>query len=143
MSKATTTKTATAKAVAAAPNVSEPAIVFNKAQAAQDLAAGLEIQAQARAVISPTVGRRVHFYPNEAHQAELGVFDAQQPCDAGVIYVWGDRSVNLEVTGPSGSKVFAQNVTLLQEGDDSVEGESYAAWMPYQTKKAAEEAATT
>lgn len=95
-------------------------------------------------IISPTVGRRVHFHPNDEHQAALGVFDAQQPCDAGVIYVWGDRCVNLEVTGPSGAKLAFQNVTLVQDGDDTPEeGESYAALMPYQTKQAAAQATGT
>lgn len=89
------------------------------------------------AVISPSIGRRVHFWPNEGHQETLGVFDAQQPCDSGVLYVWGDRCVNLEVTGPSGTKVALQNVRLLQGDDQPEEGESYAAWMPYQTKQAA------
>ncbi|HEY0955816.1 MAG TPA: hypothetical protein VGE36_13710 [Roseateles sp.] len=100
--------------------------------------------APAPTIITPTVGRRVHFYPNDEHQAALGVFDAQQPCDAGVIYVWGDRNVNLEVTGPSGAKLAVQNVTLVQDGDDiPEEGESYAAWMPYQTKQAAAQATGT
>lgn len=96
----------------------------------------------APAVIVPTIGRRLHFHPNAEHQEALGVFDAQQPCDAGVIYVWGDRNVNLDVTGPSGTKVCVQNVRLLQGNDQPQEGESYAAWMPYQTQKAAAERAS-
>lgn len=89
------------------------------------------------AVITPTVGRRVYFWPNEGHQAMFGVFDAQQPCDAGVLYVWNDHCVNIEVTGPSGIKASLQNVRLLQGDEKPEDGESYAAWMPYQTKQAA------
>ena len=108
------------------------------ATAATETAAAPETAAaSAPAVITPTVGRRVHFYPNEEHQAALGVFDAKQPCDAGVIYVWGDRCVNLEVTGPSGTKLFVQNVRLVQDNDAYPSDESHAAWMPYQTKQAA------
>lgn len=91
-------------------------------------------------VIPVTVGRRLHFFPNQEHQESLGVFDAQQPCDAGVIYVWGDREVNLDVTGPSGVRHSLQNVRLLQGDDQPNEGESYAAWMSYQLNQAAKAA---
>ncbi len=86
--------------------------------------------------ITPTVGRRVHFWPNEEHAAALGVFDAQQPCDAGIVYVWGDRRVNILVTGPSGTQNTLQGVRLLQGDEQPDEGESYAAWMPYQISQA-------
>lgn len=87
--------------------------------------------------ITPTVGRRVHFWPNDEHAAALGVFDAQQPCDAGIVYVWGDRRVNVLVTGPSGTQHTLQGVRLLQGDEQPAEGESYAAWMPYQISQAA------
>jgi len=93
------------------------------------------------AVIVPSVGRRVHFYPNAEHQALLGVFDPSQPCDAGVLYVHNERSVNLEVTGPSGTKLALQHVQLAQENDAIAEGDSYAAWMPYQHAQAAKASA--
>jgi len=96
-----------------------------------------QVTAAAPTSITPTVGRRVHFWPNEDRQAQFGVFDAQQPCDAGVLYVWGDRCVNLDVTGPSGVRHTVQSVRLLQGDEKPEDGESYAAWMPYQTKQAA------
>lgn len=127
--RASKAKTTAAAKVAAASAIDQNGPVVNGAEAGPT--------ASAPAVITPTVGRRVHFHPNEEHQAMLGVFDAQQPCDAGVIYVWGDRCVNLDVTGPSGVRNTLQSVTLLQGDDQPAEGESYAAWMPYQTKQAA------
>lgn len=94
-----------------------------------------------RPVITPTVGRRVHFWPNAEHQEAFGVFDAQQPCDAGIVYVWSDREVNVEVTGPSGVRSTVQNVRLLQGDDEPEEGKSYAAWMDYQVTQALKQAA--
>jgi len=89
-------------------------------------------------ITPPTIGRRVHFWPAGVHLAALSVFDPTQPCDAGVIYVWGDRMVNLDVTGPSGSKLAACSVTFVQPGDEPPVGQSYAEWMPYQKQQAAE-----
>lgn len=94
-----------------------------------------------RPLIKPTVGRRVHFWPNAEHQEAFGVFDAQQPCDAGIVYVWGNREVNVEVTGPSGVRATVQNVRLLQGDDEPVEGKSYAAWMDYQVTQALKQTA--
>lgn len=89
--------------------------------------------------ITPTVGRRIHFWPNAEHAALLGVFDATQPCVAGVLYVWPDGRINIEATGPSGSKLAVQGVRIVSHGEDSLEDESYAEWMVYQTTKAAAE----
>lgn len=92
-------------------------------------------------LIVPTVGRRLHFYPNAEHQAELGVFDPSQPCDAGVLYVHNARRVNLLVTGPSGTQLALQNVQLAQADDVVADGDSYAAWMLYQYAQAAKHGA--
>ncbi len=93
-----------------------------KAEAAEDQSTGLTVLPEG----SPKVGDRVHFHPNEEHQAELGVFDAQQPCHARVLYAWGGGVFNLEVTGPSGAKLAVQNVRFVPEGDAAPEGESFA-----------------
>lgn len=92
-------------------------------------------------VIVPTVGQRLHFYPNAEHQAELGVFDPSQPCDAGVLYVHNERRVNLLVTGPSGTQRALQNVQLAQADDVVADGDSYAVWMLYQYAQAAKHGA--
>lgn len=128
------TKAALAAAPEAVADTQEAAALAGEQPSAANVAV-------ASPVITPTVSRRVHFWANEEHQAALGVFDAQQPCDAGVIYVWGDRCVNLEVTGPSGAKVALQNVRLLQGDEQPNEGESYAAWMDYQRAQAAQQGA--
>lgn len=67
------------------------------------------------------------------------MFDDTQPCDAGVLYVWDSRRINIEVTGPSGAKLALQGVQLVQlvQGNDAVaDGDSYAAWMGYQIAQA-------
>lgn len=124
VSTKTTTKAKAATAAAATQTSAAEPQVTSTAAAVQD-------------IITPTVGRRVYYWPNEEDQARFGVFDAQQPCDAGILYVWGDREVNLEVTGPSGVKHAVQNVHLLQGDDEAPEGKSFAAWMPYQRSQAA------
>lgn len=92
--------------------------------------------------MTPTVGRRIHFWPSTEHAAQLGVFDATQPCDAGVLYAWPDGTINIDVTGPSGGKLSLQRVRIVPKGEDCLEDESHARWMDYQTAKAAQEAPT-
>ena len=91
-------------------------------------------------VIQPTVGRRLHFRANgsPAAMSALGIFDASQPCDAGVTYVWSPRMVNVTVTGPSGAQVNYTSLTLRQP-DDPVPPLCcfYVEWMDYQVRTAA------
>ena len=99
-------------------------------------------------MISPTIGRRVWFWPS---QQDLGKTDAKpislmqrftdQPFDAGVCCVWNDRMVNLTVADHGGEMHERRSVTLVQEGDPIPQGQSYATWMPYQQGQAKKEAA--
>jgi len=149
VSKAKSATKAAATATTATPEAAAPSTTATAAET-QGIAAPAEAPAPEpvsgntlgiRPVITPTVGRRVHFWPNAEHQEAFGVFDAQQPCDAGIVYVWGDREVNVEVTGPSGVRSTVQNVRLLQGDDEPEEGKSYAAWMDYQVTQALKQAA--
>lgn len=85
-------------------------------------------------IIKPTVGRRVYFRPMGHHRTALQVWDDTQPCDAGIVYVWGDRMVNLLVTGPNGAVLAVNSVTFVHPGDTPPAGQSYVEWMPYQIK---------
>lgn len=96
-------------------------------------------------MIKPTVGRKVWYRPSAADKAgNFGMAAyGDQPLDATVIAVWGDRMVNLSVTDHAG-KVFAvTSAALLQDGDEppkDLNGDNagrYAEWMPYQTAQAA------
>lgn len=86
------------------------------------------------AVITPTPGRVVWFYPavNDNIPALAG-----QPLAAMVAAVHGDRRVNLSVIDAYGNHHSRQNVHLSQPDDDAVgAGKAYATWMPYQVSQA-------
>jgi hypothetical protein len=89
-------------------------------------------------MISPTVGRKVWLRPNGSTQHDgrpLAVYSVQ-PLDATIIYVWGDRMVNLLVTDHGGTQHVFGSVTLVQEGDMTPAFGAYAEWMPYQKSQA-------
>jgi len=92
-------------------------------------------------MIKPTVGRKVWYRPSEGDTA--GNFGmtvvGDQPLDATITAVWGDRMVNLLVIDIMGKQFPVLSCTLLQEGDQppkDAEGSDvvgrYAEWMPYQ-----------
>lgn len=89
-------------------------------------------------VISPTVGRKVHFYPNgfQPHSNPYAI-NIDDPMDADVVFVWGDRMVNVTVRDHIGQVHAFTSVTLRQPDDDSPEhGNPYVEWMPYQAEQA-------
>ena len=105
-------------------------------------------------VITPTIGRKVWFRPNgtgSLHPSNLGGFvptplsiiDNDQPLDATVVYVWGDRMVNLAVIDHYGNSFIATSVTMLQPGEAAPSAGYYAEWMPYQQGQARKDAAPT
>lgn len=95
-------------------------------------------------IIPPTIGRKVWYWPSldqiERAQEEKGsmprVLSAMQALDATIVYVWGDRMVNLAITDHTGLGMALTSVPLLQEGDPIPESGGYAQWMPYQVGQA-------
>lgn len=90
-------------------------------------------------VITPTVGRRVWFRPNgieKLNGAKFTQIKADQPMDAGVAYVWGDRMVNLSVVDHAGVPHAAMSVVFRQPGDPEPTSGAYAEWMPFQVGQA-------
>ena len=91
------------------------------------------------AVIMPTVGRRVWYWPslNDLGQGVPNMVhtDAAQPLDAGICYVWNDRLVNLTVADQNGHMHRRFSVRLLQAGEQPMIGEAYAQWMPFQAQR--------
>jgi hypothetical protein len=85
-------------------------------------------------MITPTVGRRVWFWPNG--DVDYIVWDKAQPCDAGVLYVVNERCVNLLVSDHEGHTGPVLRVPLLQDDDPIPETSAYATWMPYQVGQA-------
>ena len=94
-------------------------------------------------MIKPTVGRKVWYRPSQ--QDKDGLADTPQrmeanndePLDATVIAVWGDRCVNLAIFDIYGTLHARRSVTLLQDGDIRPAGGRLAEWMPYQQAQAA------
>lgn len=88
-------------------------------------------------MIEPTIGRRVWFYPNGITAPHFACCSAEQPMDAGVVYVWNDRMVNLDIADHYGNHVPMSSVKLLQDDDPVPTSGAYATWMPYQKGQAA------
>lgn len=90
-------------------------------------------------MIKPTIGRRVWFYPNGG----IAGFTASpdQPCDAGIAYVWNDRMINISVADHNGVVTGRTSVALLQDDDTPPVAGMYCTWMDYQIAAAKKEAA--
>lgn len=88
-------------------------------------------------MIKPTVGRKVWYRPspNDVLGPMPMQFSPEQPLDATIIYVWGDRMVNVLVTDMYGRQFPVSSCTLVQEGDPRPGGR-YVEWMPYQQGQA-------
>lgn len=82
-------------------------------------------------VITPTVGRKVWLRLNGRTVEGLSAHDFHTPFDATVVYVWGDRMVNLAARDHDGVPFSITSVPLLQEGDTAPKDNAYCEWMPY------------
>ena len=95
------------------------------------------------ATITPTIGRRVWYWPSE-EDFKLGRFsaDPKQPFDAGVIFVHlpDAEKVNLLVTDHNGCTFAVAHVALRTLSENCEAEPGTATWMPYQIQKAKEEA---
>lgn len=92
--------------------------------------------------ITPTIGRRVWYWPSGRDVSGADAMDVngqEQPCDAGVCFVYSDRMVNLTVADHAGNMHRRMAVTLVQPGDERPR-EAHATWMPYQVGQARERA---
>lgn len=85
------------------------------------------------AVISPTPGRIVWFWPapNDNMPALAG-----QPLAAIVAAVHDNRRINLCVFDAYGQQHSRQNIHLVQPGDGEPSFVPHATWMPYQISAA-------
>lgn len=97
------------------------------------------------AVILPTPGRIVWFFPVAPDTGRVRRHDAEAPLAAMIVAVKSDTSVNLVVFDAEGIPNGFPNVTLLQdeEGKDAPALDnkgnpltSFAMWMPYQKGQA-------
>jgi hypothetical protein len=91
--------------------------------------------------ITPSIGRKVWFYPDESCiQSLAATRENSHPFDATIISVHDDGTVNLAVHDHVGHHFAKLGVTLLSpnEGDIVV---GCATWTPHQAKQAQAEAA--
>lgn len=89
--------------------------------------------------IIPTVGRVVWYHPGN-YTNGMTQYNAAQPMDAHIVYVWGDDMVNLLIVDHAGVTHERTSVPLVQEGSQYIAGPSpYCEWMPYQKGQAAKQ----
>lgn len=96
-------------------------------------------------IISPSIGRKVWYYPvNDPAVTRWsnGPDGEMLPCDATVIYPWGDNCVNLRVTDHAGTQHIRTSVYLVQP-DTPVPAHSHCTWMPFQVGQAKKESGAT
>lgn len=88
-------------------------------------------------VITPTIGRKVWFFPSIATMAmrNMKCTTQDQAMDATVVYVWHDRMINIAAIDHQGNLHGITSVTLIQPGDDVPEGRDHCTWMPYQVNR--------
>lgn len=97
------------------------------------------------ALIQPTIGRKVWFYPQQEDLDEgLKVLNEEsffaQPLDATVVFIWGDSLVNLHVLDHEGNAWKFEKVILLPDYRPESFPVRCATWMPYQLNQARKEA---
>ena len=98
-------------------------------------------------VISPSVGRKVWYWPSASDKTGPVPMVQQtgQPLDATVIAVHGDRMVNVLVVDVMGRQFPVLSCALQQPGDPIHVSESgqvigrYCEWMPFQVGQAKKE----
>lgn len=84
-------------------------------------------------VIPPTIGRIVLFFP----AIDGGRHEDGQPFGSMIAGVNDDGTINLLVAARDGSPYGAQNVLLVQDGDEIDQDKAHATWMAYQKGQAA------
>jgi hypothetical protein len=94
--------------------------------------------------ITPTIGRKLWYYPCKSVDGASCNMDDNQPFDATVICVWpasgNTQLVNLFVVDHVGGTSARISVPLIQEDDPVPSIGGYAKWMPYQIGQASAQA---
>ena len=96
--------------------------------------------------ITPTIGRKLYFYPNGMPTGipPHTMNDQSLPLDATIVYVWPSTaqvgpefSLNLYVIDHAGVPMAVHGIPLIQEGEDAPAApQPYAQWMPFQVGQA-------
>ena len=84
-------------------------------------------------MITPTIGRKIWFWPNQTNMFSCSVLDATQAFDATIVFVHGANRINIQTVDHVGTTYVLHNVYLQQEGaPEPLLGTFYCTWMPYQ-----------
>jgi len=83
-------------------------------------------------MITPTVGRIVHYHPRPGEKGVTVPDTMGQPCAAIVAHVNPDGTVNLGVFDRDGHQYGRRGVPLVQEGQSTPETGDWCEWMAYQ-----------
>lgn len=83
-------------------------------------------------MITPTIGRKIWFWPNQTNTACYTVLDAAQAFDASVVFVAADDRVHIAFFDHTGVPFIRHDVPILQDDKPLPAGTCYCAWMPYQ-----------
>jgi hypothetical protein len=93
-------------------------------------------------MITPTVGRIVHYRPDVTDRGQMNELSHTQPFKADIVYVHDNGMVNLRVTDHKGKQYVREAVLLRQDGDPEPKSR-YCEWMQYQKDVAAGKIAPT
>lgn len=86
-------------------------------------------------MITPTIGRKVWFWP--VSEQQMMQHSPDQALDATIIYVHSDSHVNLHIIDHNGREHVRINMFLFPDADITKRpGSSCATWMPYQQGQA-------
>lgn len=88
-------------------------------------------------MITPTIGRKIWFWPNQTNTACYTVLDAAQAFDASVVFVAADDRVHIAFFDHTGVPFIRHDVPILQDDKPLPVGTCYCTWMPYQQSAAA------
>jgi hypothetical protein len=92
--------------------------------------------------VIPTIGRRIWFFPGDKESLAMSILN-DSPCDAGIVFVHPDGTVNLSVTDHEGCLHAKFHVPIVADGEGLPFHASRAEWMPYQVKADAKHKAET
>jgi hypothetical protein len=81
-------------------------------------------------MMKPTIGRKVWYWPFPHERA----FGTDQPFDATVCFVRGDRAIDVAINNEFGNAIHGRPCTLVAPGETAAPGE--CSWMPYQIGQA-------
>lgn len=89
-----------------------------------------------KSATTPSVGRILHYLP-ASQDFTLNYEDPSQPLTCQILYVRGEKSVDLNVIDQHGQHHFRKAVPILEHAGEHTGEKDACVWMPYQKAVAA------